>query len=209
MIEGIDALGDLSALEPSEFDSFRKAVRELLARTFLLRGVDEALYDFAVRNFGLLEPYFACMGAELRKDESLGVVAWRGGAETRARLGREETIALLTFRLLFEEKRNLVSLTDFPTVTVFDFVERYKALIEGDLKKTRLIEILRRFNAAKLIRSPREEADPDGQLVLYPSLALVLDQDGITEVMGFIGNETDSASPVVENGAIEDEGGDA
>ncbi len=209
MIEGIDALGDLSALEPSDFDSFRKAVRELLARTFLLRGVDDVLYDFCVRNFGLMEPYFACMGAELRKDESLGVVVWRGGAETRARLGREETIALLTFRLLFEEKRNLVSLTDFPTVTVFDFVERYKALIEGDLKKTRLIEILRRFNAAKLIRSPREEADPDGQIVLYPSLALVLDQDGIAEVMGLIGNENDTSVAVDEASTVLDEGGDA
>lgn len=186
MIEELEPLGGLAELEEEDFDLFSRSVRELLSRTFLVRGVDERLYDFAVRNFGLLEPYFACMGAELRKDEGLGVVAWRGGAETKARLGREETCALLALRLLYEEKRGAVSLTDFPSVTVFDFAERYKALTESELKKTRLVDLLRRFNAAKLIRSPREEADPDGLIVLYPSLALTLDQDGIDEILGFV-----------------------
>lgn len=190
MIDELLPLADLASLEEAELDHFKSCVRELLSRTFLLRGVDERRYDFAVRNFGLLEPYFQAMGAELRKDESLGVVAWRGGGETRARLGREETCALLALRLLFEERRNEVSLTDYPSVTVFDFVERYKALTEGDLKKTRLVELLRRFASFKLIRPPREEIDPDGQLVLYPSLAVVLDQDGIEEILSFIQAES-------------------
>lgn len=193
MIDELLPLSNLASLEEDELDHFKSCVREILARTFLLRGVDERRYDFAVRNYGLLEPYFSAMGAELRKDESLGVVAWRGGHETRARLGREETCALLALRLLYEERRNEVSLTDFPTVTVFDFVERFKALTEGDLKKTRLAELLRRFAAAKLIRPPREETDPDGQLILYPSLALVLDQDGIEEILSFIQAEGDAA----------------
>jgi hypothetical protein len=190
MIEELEPLGELAELEDSEFELFSRSIRELLARTFLLRGADERLYDFAVRNFRLLEPYFFCMGAELRKDEGLGVVAWRGHGETRARLSRDETCALLALRLLYEEKRNAVSLTDFPSVTVFDFVERFKALTEGDLKKTRLAELLRRFHAAKLVRAPREETDPDGQLLLYPSLSLVLDQDGIEEILSFIKAET-------------------
>jgi hypothetical protein len=195
MIDELRPLADLSSLEEDELDHFKSCVRELLARTFLLRGVDERRYDFAVRNFGLLEPYFSAMGAELRKDESLGVVAWRGGGETRARLGREETCALLALRLLYEERRNEVSLTDFPSVTVFDFVERFKALTEGGLKKTRLAELLRRFSASKLIRPPREETDPDGQLILYPSLALVLDQDGIEEILSFVQAEGGAKEP--------------
>ncbi len=203
MITELEGLGDLSKLEEADFDLFRLTVRELLARTFVLRGVDNRQYDFAVRNFGLLEPYFSCMGAELRKDEGLGVVAWRGGGETRARLNREETCALLALRLLYEERRNVVALTDFPTITVFDFSERFKALTEGDLKKTRLAELMRRFTAAKLIRAPREETDPDGQVILYPSLALALDQDGIEEILGFIKAES-AASP----GSESDEGGD-
>lgn len=212
MIDELEPLSDIAALEESEFDVFTRVVRELLARTFLVRGVDDRLYDFAVRNFGLLEPYFSCMGAQLRKDEGLGVVAWRGGSETRARFGRDETCALLTLRLLYEEKRNAVSLTDFPTVTVFDFAERFKALTEGDLKKTRLVEMLRRFTAAKLIRSPREESDPDGQLILYPSLALVLDQDGIEEILGFINNESsgpEASAEAVAEAVDENEGGEA
>jgi len=203
MINELEPLGDLSNLEEADFDLFRQTVRELLARTFVLRGVDDREYDFAVRNYSLLEPYFSCMGAELRKDEGLGVVAWRGGGETRARLNREETCALLTLRLLYEERRNVVSLTDFPTITVFDFTERFKALTEGDLKKTRLSELMRRFTAAKLIHAPREETDPDGQVILYPSLALALDQDGIEEILGFI-----KAESALVPGSDGDEGGE-
>lgn len=208
MIDGLERLADVASLDEADFDRFGRCVRELLARTFLLRGVDERLYDFAVRNFGLLEPYFSCMGAVLRKDEGLGVVSWKGGSETRARLGREETCALLALRLLYEEKRGAVSLTDFPAVTVFDFVERYKALTESDLKKTRLAELLRRFSASKLIRSPREETDPDAQLVLYPSLALALDQDGVAEIEEFMAKER--RGPQDASAADEDdEGGEA
>lgn len=186
MIQELESLGDVAHLDEEDFGLFTRTVRELISRSFILRGVDERLYDFAVRNFGILEPYFSCMGAQLRKDEGLGVVAWRGGAETRFHLGREETCALLVLRLLYEEKRNEISLTDFPTITVFDFVQRYRATTETELKKTRLAETFRRFSSMKLIKPPRDETEPDGQILLYPSLALVLDEDGIREILAYI-----------------------
>lgn len=178
-----EGLSGIAELDDEDFILFQKTTRELVARSFILRGVSDRLYDFSVRNFHLLEVYFECMGAVLRKDEGLGVVAWRGGAETRVALGGDATCGLLVLRILYEEKRNAVRLAEFPAVTVFDFAQRYRANTERDLKKTKLAAMLHRFSMARLIKAPKDEGDPDALILLYPSLALALDQEGISEVL--------------------------
>jgi hypothetical protein len=190
MIDDVADLARLGEFTGEDFELFTRCVRELLAHCFILRGVEDVQYTFAIRNYAVFEAYFAGMGAQLRKDESLGVVAWRGGHESRSRLGKEDTCALLVFRLFFEEKRAAIRLSDFPTITVFDFLGRYTAITEGDLRKTKLVDLLRRFNALKLVKAPAD-ADPEGLILLYPSLALVLDQEGIEEVRGFLKGKTE------------------
>lgn len=182
------ALADILEMGENDQAMFKRAARALVARTFLLRGVEseEVVYDFAVRNWDALEAWFRVLGAELRKDEGLGVIAWRGWGETRARLGREETAMLLVLRVLYEERRSDLSLAAFPQATVFDVVERYRAMTERELAKTRLVDGLRRFSALKLIKAPADPADPDALVILYPSLALALDQEGIEEVSALV-----------------------
>lgn len=188
----ITEIGRIGELPDDEFDLFRSSVQMLLSRTFILRGIEkeERLYDFTIRNITLIDAWFACADAVIKRDESLGVIAWRGGHETRARLGREETCALLVLRLLYEEKRTEITLTRFPSVTVFDFMQKYRAIVEADLKKTRLVDILRRLSAHKLIGIPSDLAGPDSILALYPSLALTLDRDAIDEILASIRKET-------------------
>lgn len=181
-LAGLEQILDLTT---ADFDLFNRCIRALLSHCYLIRGVDDELYTFALRNYSLLEPYFQCMGAILRKDESLGVIAWKGGHESQVRLNQEETCAILVFRLFFEELRNNLRLSEFPTITLFDFLERYQAIVNDSLRKTRLIELLRHFSNLKLIAAP-QGADPDGQIVLYPSIAFVLDQEGIDEILQYI-----------------------
>lgn len=190
----IDDLGDLekiAQLPDGDMDLFRRTTRELCARGFLVRGLvkDERLYDFAVRNYALIEAWFSCMGAELRKDEGLGVVAWRGGHESRTRLGREETVALMACRALYEERRNEVSMTEFPNISLMDFTQRCSAAAGLVFPKTRLKDVLRRLTALKLVEAPKDETDPDGQMLLYPSLAFALDQEGINEILEVLAKE--------------------
>jgi hypothetical protein len=184
----------ITDLRDEDFDTFRAALQVLVSRTFLLRGVkgEERLYDFTVRNPRLFDAYFACLDATLVRDESLGVVAFRGGGETRLRLSRDETCALLVFRLLYEEKRTELTLAEFPSVTVFDFLQRYRAVADGELRKTRLAELLRRLAAHRLIALiGREPANPDMTILLYPSLALTLDKDGMDEILAALEKEKD------------------
>jgi hypothetical protein len=186
MNRDLEGLSLITELNDDEFDLFRSAVRTLLTKTFIIRGIDREaeLYDFTIRNTALFDAWFACMDATVIRDESLGVISFRGSGDTRLRLGREETCALLVMRLLYEEKRIELSLSAFPSVTVFDFVQRYNAMVDAEIKKTRIVELLRRLQACKLIdvASP-DISDMEGAIILYPSLAISVDRDSIDELL--------------------------
>ncbi|MDR1625389.1 MAG: DUF4194 domain-containing protein [Spirochaetia bacterium] len=186
MIPETGELFRISDLSEDEFSLFRAALRVLLSKTFIIRGLerDEQLYDFAINNLPIFDAWFSCMDARIVRDEGRGVIAFRGGSDTRFRLGREETCALLVFRLLYEEKRAELSLSAFPSVTVFDFLQKYGAMVDDQLRKTRLVEVLRRLQTHKLIEitSP-DPSEMDGMIILYPSLALSVDKDSIDELI--------------------------
>jgi hypothetical protein len=189
-LQGLSLITELTA---ADFDLFKTAVRTLLAKTFIIRGIEKEreLYDFTIRNGSLFDAWFSCMDAYLVRDESLGVVSFRGGGDTRLRLGREETCAFLIARLLYEEKRAELFLTAFPTIRIGDFVDKYNAMIDAKadkkLTKTRQKEIFRRLQSYKLIAFDTSDlADPEGTMILYPSLAMGIDRDGIDELMAQI-----------------------
>ncbi|MDR0669817.1 MAG: DUF4194 domain-containing protein [Treponema sp.] len=186
MTQDLEGLHLITELTETDFDLFKAAVKTLLTRTFIIRGIDreEELYDFTIRNSELFDAWFSCMDAGLIRDEGLGVICFRGGGDTRIRLGKEETCALLTARLLYEEKRLELSLTAFPSITVFDFVQRYNVLVGDEIRKTRLVEVLRRLQSHKLIEiDSRDPSDAEGMIILYPSLAMSVDRDSIDELL--------------------------
>jgi hypothetical protein len=198
MIRDLEGLNLITELTEADFDLFKSAVRTLLAKTFIIRGIarEEELYDFTIRNSGLFDAWFSCMDASLVRDEGLGVICFRGGGDTRLRLGREETCALLTARLLYEEKRTELSLTAFPTVTVFDFVQRYNVLVGEEIRKTRLEEVLRRLISHKLIDTDsRDLSGAEGIIILYPSLAMSVDRDSIDALLSSLSRKEKAEIP--------------
>lgn len=199
----IEYISEITELTDDEFDLFKASLKMLLSKTFIIRGKEreEELYDFTIRNMPIYDAWFSCMDAKIIKDESLGVIAFRGGSGTRLRLGREETCALLVFRLLYEEKRTELSLTSFPSVTLLDFEEKYNAMTNGSLKKTRLEEILRRLQSHKLIDVLSSGiTDKEGLIVLYPALAVSVGRDSIDELLGSLVAGSPEGNPAGESG---------
>lgn len=190
MITDYRDLALIGELTDSESDLFRLACQTLLSRSFIMRGTEssDALWDFTIRNIRALEAWFSCADISLKRDELLGVVSMRPVPALRAKLGKEETCALLVARLLFEEKRVELSLSRFPSVRIFDFVQRYRAVTGLDLKKTRLAEILRSFARWRLVEASGDLDDPETPLALLPSIAMTLDQEGVDEIAGALGN---------------------
>jgi hypothetical protein len=182
----ISALSIITELTTAEFDIFKSAVRTLIAKTFIIRGIkkEEALYNFVIRNIALFDAFFLCMDAAVLRDEGLGVVSFRGQGDTRLRLNSEETCAILVARILYEEKRAELTLTTFPTITIEDFVQRYNALTGAKLNKTHLSDILRRLETHKLIDiNSAGLSGTEGTMILYPSIAMTVDHDSIDEML--------------------------
>ncbi|AEJ20328.1 DUF4194 domain-containing protein [Gracilinema caldarium] len=177
----LEDLADIDRLDREDASLFSRLLRELVSRCFILRSEEERLYNFGIRNFHLLEVYFACMDAQVRKDEGLGVIAWRGTTENRVRLNQEESIAVFILRLFYEEKRNSLRLSEYPIITVLDLTQRFKAMTGAELKKTHLKDLLKRFSRFRLIRA-QDGINPDGTIILYPTLAFAIDQETIEKL---------------------------
>lgn len=197
MNRDLDALIKIQELTSNEFERFKTALQTLTSKTFIIRGIDKEreTYDFAIRNFDLFEAWFSCMDANLVRDESLGVIAFRGSGNTRLFFSRDEICAVLVLRLIYEDKKLEVSLTKFPVITVRDFQDKYNAMTGDEIKKTALIKILTRLSSCKLISvESRDYADPEEIIQLYPSIPMSIDR-----------NALDTALAILENADREDE----
>jgi hypothetical protein len=192
MNRDLDALSKIQILSADEFERFKSAVRILTSKTFIIRGIEKEyeLYNFVIRNIELFDAWFSCMDTTLARDESSGVIAFRGSGNTRFFFSREEICAALVLRLLYEDKKHEVSLTAFPVITVADFQQKYNALTGEEIKKTALVNVLRRLSSCKLIALETQDyADPEGQIRLYPSIPLSIGRDALDEAVALLGNK--------------------
>ncbi|GHU62481.1 hypothetical protein FACS189445_5500 [Spirochaetia bacterium] len=200
MNRDLDALTLIRELSNDEAESFKTALHTLLSRTFIIRGIDreKELYDFTIRNIALFDAWFSCMDAVLVRDESLGVISFRGAGDTRLRLNLDETCAVLVFRQLYEDKKREISLTAFPVITIADFQRKFNAMTGGEIKKTSLINVLHRLSGCKLVAVDSPDfADGEGLIRLYPSIPFSLDREGIDESIAALGRgETGDKSPL-------------
>ena len=195
MNQDLDSLVLIRELSNDEFERFRTAVQTLCSKTFIIRGIDKEreLYDFTIRNIALFETWFSCMNAAVIRDESLGVIAFRGPGNTRLFFNKEEICAVLVLRLLYEEKRLEVSLTKFPVISVRDFQDKFNAMTGDEIKKTALIKVLSRLSSCKLISvESHDYADPEAIIQLYPSIPMSIDRNALDEAIALLENKEDT-----------------
>jgi Domain of unknown function (DUF4194) len=176
-------MDEIEKLTDSERDRLRIALTTLFTESFLVRGIEHhaASYRFVTSNFTLVEKYLAVAGWGIRRDETLGVVAFQGPPLARHTLSKDESLLLLILRLLFEEKAGEISLHEERTVRQQDIVEKYRVLADATWKKTRYLAMLRRFQALRLIRIVGSESDPEATVILYPSIPFALDGMAVEE----------------------------
>ena len=106
-------------------------------------------------------------------------------------------------RVLYEEKRLEVTLARETAVRQSELQSRYKDLSGRLLNKTRFVDMLRRFRSRKLIALAGEETDPEALIILYPSIAFVLDGESIDDIYGRL--EKLGEQEVPESASEEDE----
>ena len=195
MNSDLDALLLIRDLSSDDFERFKEALRILTSKTFIIRGVEKEreLYDFTIRNIALFETWFSCMDAHIIRDESLGVIAFRGPGNTRLFFSKEEICAVLVLRLFYEDKRLEVTLTAFPVISIRDFQDKYNAMTGEEIKKTALIKVLTRLSSCKLISvESRDYTDPEAVIQLYPSIPLSIDRNALDEALAVLQNRDEA-----------------
>jgi hypothetical protein len=192
MKDELNALGLIRDLSNDEFERFKTAVQILTSKTFIIRGIDKEreLYNFTIRNIALFEAWFSCMDATLIRDESMGVIAFRGSGNTRWHFSKDEICAVLVLRLLYEDKKLEVTLTKFPFVSVRDFQDKYNAMTGEEIKKTALKNVLTRLSSCKLVSIESQDyADPETIIQLYPSIPLSIDRNALDTAVAILENK--------------------
>jgi hypothetical protein len=176
-------LSDITRLSDAERERLRVALNLLFTETFLVRGLEQHApsYRFVTSNFDLVEDYLAVAGWGLRRDETLGVIAFQGPPSARLALSKDESLLLLVLRLLFEEKAGELSVHGQRTVRQQDILEKFRVLADATWKKTRYLAMLRRFQVLRLIRIVGSESDPEATIVLHPSIPFALDGMAVDE----------------------------
>jgi len=208
MNRDLDALGLIRDLSSDEFERFKTASQTLTSKTFIIRGIDREreLYDFTIRNAALFDAWFSCMNATVVRDESLGVIAFRGSGNTRLHFSRDEICAVLVLRLLYEDKKLEVSLTRFPVVNVRDFQDKYNAMTGEEIRKTALGKVLSRLSSCKLVSvESNDYTDPDGIIQLYPSIPMSIDRDALDKALAALeSSEGSTDDPAAADMAVEE-----
>ncbi len=136
-----------------------------------------------------MEEYLGVLGLSLEISEQYGVVqlASREGLG-HANLKLADSIILLILRILYDEKKRELSLTDV-VVNVGDIQEKYLSMKVRDkqIDKTTMnnaLRTLKRYNLVNLL--DRDMTQEDGRILIYDSILMAVRVEDIQKVSELI-----------------------
>lgn len=116
----LDALGD------SDKQKMRAAVNRLIAINMLVKERDRETYMFLRRNHEAARAFFQFMEWDFIIDDRYEVIFVQGqDSVTRMSFTRDETIWFLIMRLIYQEKREALTLSEFPITTLYEIRVKY------------------------------------------------------------------------------------
>jgi len=177
-------------LSDKEKQQFSETVNVLLGKTYLVyeRMEDRHHYRFVERHLELFRNYLEMARWSVHVVKQHGVIqAYNMDERNRRNFTLQETIFLFILRLLYEEKRRELRLTQQVLVTGQDIQEKYLALQIRQRLPARedMQRILKMFSSFSLLDLKNGHwREPEAVYVLYPSLLLVLnlsDMESLSE----------------------------
>ncbi|MCW2278488.1 DUF4194 domain-containing protein [Heliophilum fasciatum] len=141
-----------------EQEKLRDVINRLLAVNFLLKENDRERFQVARRHCEGLDAFFRLLGWEVVVDDRHECIYVTSPESIHRRnLSRDESLWLLVLRLIYHEKRQGLSLSEFPETTLYEIRAKYDTFRLPFLKKTRLIELVRLATQYQLIQPMDQE----------------------------------------------------
>ena len=168
-------------------DEFRKIMNRLMSTGFILRRKEQIKSDyyFILRHRSVFERYLDVLSYQIDINEEYGVIQLLNRENyNHLRLTMHESIILLILRILFDEKKRELSLTDV-VVNMGDIQEKYLSMqIRSEqIGKTVMGNALKKFRRYSLVElldgnNIREES----RVLIYDSIMMAVRVDDIKRV---------------------------
>lgn len=192
-------------LTDKEKQFFSETVSLLFARTYLVyeREEDRQHYRFVEKNLELFHRYLEMARWSVHLLKQYGVIqCYNMDERNRRNFTLQETIFLFILRLLYDEKRRDLRLTQEVLVTGQEIQEKYLALqIKNRLPARevmqRILKLFRSFSLLDLKRGHWRE--PGAVYVLYPSLLVVLNTGDLESLADWLKERAASEAEGMEH----------
>lgn len=181
----------LEKMSQKDREQFRRVCGRLLSSCFICKRNEntKADYYFVMRLRETFEEYLGVLGLSLEISEQYGVIQLvsREGLG-HASLKLADSIILLILRILYDEKKRELSLTDV-VVNVGDIQEKYLSMKVRDkqIDKTTMnnaLRTLKRYNLVNLL--DRDMSQEDGRVLIYDSILMAVRVEDIQRVSELI-----------------------
>ncbi len=182
-------------------DEFKRVCNRLMSRCFIVKKNQQTKgdYYFIQKHREVFDRYLSVLGYDLEVNEQLGVIQLVNRENfNHVRLRMVDSILLLILRILYDERKRELSLTD-ALITTGDIQEKYLTLKirEKQIDKTTLnnaLRLFKRFNLIELLDN--DLLEEDARIIIYDSIAMAVRAEDIRKVSEMLekyrkGDDTD------------------
>lgn len=203
-----------------EQETFRRIVNQLMGKTFIVnhiydynkkKSVMNQDYRFIELHLDLFRKYLELGGWKLERNANYEVIYITSIYNyNRMRLDKFTTIILYILRLMYDQKRENINLTEHIVVSVSEIVATLNEIGAYEKRKPSALEInvalrtIARFNIIQKIEGLYE--DPNTKIIILPSILFAVTADTITKISDNINEikETEDIEKIDEEEKEED-----
>ncbi len=202
---------DYNKLSMTDQENFRRVINILLAHSYLHAEAYDFKNDlartdmdylFVERHFSLFQDYLQYAGFQLMLDRTYGVIALTSAYDAnRVHFNKFTTLTAYTLRLIFEEEREKLSLSDRVVITTGDLIEKMMAVGAIDKKPSDLLisgalRVLKRF---RIVMKPSGRwEEPDTRILILPTILFIVSNEQIADMHKLIKSAPEEESFVGE-----------
>ena len=161
-------------------DEFRRICNRLLSQCFLCKGnaANKSDYYFVLKYRTEFQTYLSVRGFRLEINEENGVIQLTNPQNyNRLNLKLYESIILLILRILYDEKKRELSISDEAIINLGDIQDRFLSLQlrEKMIDKTTMrnaLNLFRRFQLIELL--DRDLGSEESRILIYDSIMMAV-----------------------------------
>ncbi|MBO8162082.1 MAG: DUF4194 domain-containing protein [Brevibacillus sp.] len=143
-----------NGISESEQEKISALINRLLATNFIVKEKEREAYGIARRHREALERYFRFLGWDLVIDERHECLFLHAPEQgLRKKLNKDQSLWLLILRLIYQEKREGLSLSEFPMTTLYEIRSKYETFRIPWINRTKLAEMVRLCTSYQLMEA--------------------------------------------------------